>query len=113
MMAYDVCCLQVLSYWQWQRTCPTYRAALTDWLQTHVAVVDPSGRHYTRTVLHHTVLLRLSPCLESARQGIANTPDGFQLLSTGLSRCCNPQQRCNWASANGCQEQCMESELCA
>lgn len=40
------CCvhvLQVLSYWQWQRTCPTYRAALKDWLETHVAVIDPSG----------------------------------------------------------------------
>lgn len=34
---------QVLSYWQWQRTCPTYRAELTEWLKTHVAVVDPAG----------------------------------------------------------------------
>lgn len=35
--------MQVLSYWQWQRTCPSYRAALTQWLQDNVAVVDPTG----------------------------------------------------------------------
>lgn len=51
---------QVLRYWKWQRTCPSYRAALKEWLQAHVAVVDPAGEVQVLLLLLVLLTLRLA-----------------------------------------------------